>query len=620
MNRAQKRRLLIVVGGLLGSAVLIRHLATRIQPPSEGALSAAHAALSSEAPAPDFLPDLPRPRQLDLLRSARAILEGAPDTAAPERSPRGDEVVFLSLYRPQATALVARGRGPDVDQALAAAAHGLARRAAPEDLRQGSLKIDVLAWEGPLERFDGEGESTLDRSLDGVSLLDADLQLLPEEILSRRLVNSSGDLQSRRLRRYLQEGGRPPRELRGNPGKAHSPFRRLRFISFSEAGPDQALALFRGNPEDPEVTPASLLAAARAGGDYLLRHQRGDGDFGYSYEPKKDSYNDSYNLLRHAGTCYALAELHRATGDPRYLRAAALGLEALLRRSRGPLPQHGKDTFLSIVSKGEEAKLGGAALTILAILEYQKAAHDSRWSETAEKLARFIVFQQDPDGHFRSKYFYGEPDPVPFESIYYPGEAILALTRLHAAHPDPLWLETARKGADWLIDVRDGAKSVAQLPHDHWLLMGLNELIQATGDERYSDHAAKIAQAIVGAQRTDSPNRDWIGSFYDPPRSTPTATRAEALVAMSRLALRSGIEPEPYLEALERMAEFQLRCQLTRQNSLYLPRPSRAEGGFRRSLTNWEVRIDYVQHNVSALLGLRKILQDLGTQGSPASP
>ena len=57
-----------------------------------------------------------------------------------------------------------------------------------------------------------------------------------------------------------------------------------------------------------------------------------------------------------------------------------------------------------------------------------------------------------------------------------------------------------------------------------------------------------------------------------------------------------------------RMAAFQRRCQLTPENALYLPRPDRALGGFRRSLTHWEVRIDYVQHNLSALLGLRSIL------------
>ncbi|MCB1037808.1 MAG: glycoside hydrolase family 127 protein, partial [Acidobacteria bacterium] len=383
----------------------------------------------------------------------------------------------------------------------------------------------------------------------------------------------------------------------------------LRFVSFAEGLGGQAVRLYRGNPLEPEISTEALLAASQAGGDYLVRHQRSDGDFDYSYEPKKDSLNKGYNLLRHAGSAYALAELFQATGDARYLEASRVAIAALLKRSRPPLPKDGADTFLAIVSPGEEAKLGGAALAMLAILQYQSASGDDRWQVTAQSLARFLAFQQEESGYFRSKYFYGRPDEKPFDSIYYPGEAILALTRLHRLDGDPRWLDAARKGADWLIDVRDGSKTVAELPHDHWLLMGLNEMVELVGDRRYSDHAAKIGQAIVQAQRKTWAEPDWIGSFYDPPRSTPTATRAEALVAMTRLAERSGADALPFREALHRMAAFQLRTQLSTANSLYLPAPEPGLGGFRRSLTDWEVRIDYVQHNVSALLGLRSLLK-----------
>ena len=327
-----------------------------------------------------------------------------------------------------------------------------------------------------------------------------------------------------------------------------------------------------------------------------------------SIKPRRDSVDDDYNLLRHAGACYALSELAGATGDERYSQAARRGIEALLETAAPPKPEHAQADFEAIVSPGQEAKLGGAALAILAILEYQRASGDETLLGRARSLARFLVHQQEASGRFHSKYFYGAPDPEPFESIYYPGEAILALTRLHRVDQDELWLKTARQGADWLIKVRDSGKTVEELPHDHWLLMGLDELQLLTGDELYASHSAKIAQAIVGAQRRQSRNVDWIGSFYDPPRSTPTATRAEGLVASYRLARRLGADVRPQLEALMRMAAFQRRCQFSPENTLYLPRPDRALGGFRRSLTHWEIRIDYVQHNLSAYLGLRSIL------------
>ena len=55
---------------------------------------------------------------------------------------------------------------------------------------------------------------------------------------------------------------------------------------------------------------------------------------------------------------------------------------------------------------------------------------------------------------------------------------------------------------------------------------------------------------------------------------------------------------------------FQLQTQFRPESVLYVSDPQRALGGFRRSLTNYEIRIDYVQHNISSLLGLYRILHD----------
>jgi hypothetical protein len=544
-----------------------------------------------------------------ILKHVRGLLDGGTDLSLGMTSREGTHLVMVSLSRAGKTAAVARGQGQGLEPALDDAAAGLRAKVTEAEIGRGTIKVDLALDASPVERFDRDGRARIDRSLDGIWLLEPDLVLLPEELLSRRLMDSSGDIQSKRLRRYLAEGARAgPTELEGNPARAGFPYRRIRFTSFIE-GADRAPArLYRGNPVSPDRSPASLLAAADQGGRYLVRHQQSDGKFNYSYEPKRDEVTKGYNLLRHAGTCYALVELYQATGDPEFRDAADRGLDYLLTHSRGPKTADREADFEAIVSPGDEAKLGGAALAILAIVQDLKATGVDDRLDRARRLARFLLFQQDADGHFRSKYFYGAPDPKPFESIYYPGEAILALLRLYRVDPQDAWLAAARAGADWLIDVRDAGKPTSALPHDHWLLMGLDELQQLTGDHRYAAHAARIAEAIIAAQRTTSPHPDWIGSFYDPPRSTPTATRAEGLVAATRIARRTGGNDAPYLEALDRMAAFQLRCQITHESGLYLPRPDLARGGFRRSLTNWEVRIDYVQHNVSALLGLRSLL------------
>ncbi|MDH5607561.1 MAG: hypothetical protein OEY93_11830, partial [Anaerolineae bacterium] len=62
-----------------------------------------------------------------------------------------------------------------------------------------------------------------------------------------------------------------------------------------------------------------------------------------------------------------------------------------------------------------------------------------------------------------------------------------------------------------------------------------------------------------------------------------------------------------YLEALRLGARFQQCTQFWPENSLYVDDPQRGLGGFHRDLSNFEIRIDYVQHNISSLLGLYKI-------------
>ena len=136
----------------------------------------------------------------------------------------------------------------------------------------------------------------------------------------------------------------------------------------------------------------------------------------------------------------------------------------------------------------------------------------------------------------------------------------------------------------------------------------------------YLEHAARTTRAILRLQNRRPPYPDWRGSYYNPPRSTPTATRSEGLAAAYLLTRDFGqaAEAARLLEGLELGVRFQLGTQFGPESVLYLPDPRRALGGFRRGLNHYEIRIDYVQHNISALLLLRRILA-LGDRTSDAA-
>lgn len=309
-----------------------------------------------------------------------------------------------------------------------------------------------------------------------------------------------------------------------------------------------------------------------------------------------------------------MLELYEVTGGEALLEATERALGYLECEMVRPC-RVGEIGAACLLDDGN-VELGGNGLAIVALAQHfavtggrsrrPVAGHQS----LIDGLGRWMLAVQAEDGEFTiHKQAHPNGRISNFVSQYYPGEALLALAR--RPEPDPVWVDGAARGARWLIEVRDKGKLIHALNHDHWLLYALNDIHRLRPDPLYLEHASRITRAILDRQRRVYPcNPDWVGSFYTPPRSTPTATRSEGLGAAYYLLRDAGRgkEAAEILAALKRGVRFQLQTQLLPETALYLPDPARVLGWFRRSLTNYEIRIDYVQHNISALLLLRRIL------------
>ena len=225
------------------------------------------------------------------------------------------------------------------------------------------------------------------------------------------------------------------------------------------------------------------------------------------------------------------------------------------------------------------------------------------------RLATWMLARQQPGGGFaRHKVSYPEGEDSGFVSQYYPGEAILGLMRLYALTEDEQYLEAADKGARYIIEVRDHGLPPHMLPHDHWLLYGLAELYTLRDHRVYLDHVLLLGGVILASQHLNPLEPDWRGGFYDPPRNAPTATRGEGLLAAYRLLKHAGRDEaaDKCLRGAALAAAFMLHTQFRPPSAMYMKRPKACLGGFHESLTNFDVRIDYVQHSISALLALDK--------------
>lgn len=511
----------------------------------------------------------------------------------PPETSGGVQVAFVTvsdgLTAGQVSVGVAIGLSSAVEQAATEARHTLLTG----PVRW--VKVDVVS---AVARVEGHAVDTpLDdeRSLWGLAFSEAGSPaFLPEELVSYTLLNSDNQLVLSNLRQRIGLA------LQGDTLDLY----RFSTLSYFSDG-DEVVPLYRGHRWFASITPERALEAARAGGDYLVRAVRADGSFIYSYRPKTGGVPDDYNILRHAGTLYSMLELYGVTGDPT-LRAAADRAAAYLLAQVQPCLAPVSGAASACVVEDDEVKLGGNALAVVALVEYARMTGDNSLYPTLEALGDWMVGAQYPDGRFAHKIMFSTGEIDGFISQYYPGEAILALARLYTLIPEERWLDAAEAGALYLITVRDAGKAISELAHDHWLLYGLNDLYRLRPDPAYLLHTRRIVRAIIDSQHQADGllPRDWAGGYYHPPRSTPTATRSEGLCAAYQLLTDFGSagEAAQAWRALVDGLRFQLQTQFLPEKALYLENPSLVLGGFHASLTNFEVRVDYVQHNISSLL------------------
>jgi len=347
-----------------------------------------------------------------------------------------------------------------------------------------------------------------------------------------------------------------------------------------------------------------LLLAARSGGDYLIRMQKPDGSFHYYYDAGTDRFESRrYNTVRHAGTALSLLDLYAATRDNRYLASSRRAIAFLKTRFRSARSRGA----VYVIDYDGKAKLGASGLALAALARQIQLDRRFGDRQSATRVANLILQMQRKDGSFEMRYRVQDDDEPGFESLYYPGEALLGLIRLYQLTGDRRLLNAAKLGAGFLIEAQ---RRMDTLPADSWLMQALGELFKTDPQRAYANHAVALAEAMIAGQYDDRDPPGYAGGFGPgSPRATPAASRAEGLVSAYRLARLIGdVRATAIAGALRACARFQLAQQFAAENSEALPNPARARGGFREGLASPKIRIDFVQHNISSLLGIAETL------------
>jgi hypothetical protein len=531
--------------------------------------------------------------------------------------------------------------GDDVAAATVAAARQLRDQAAwqalaPPDRALARLQVDIVTGTGPLGGYSGWFDElavpgigdmlAINPGVDGVvaELDGKPVLLLPHELVAARLLAArrpssvfpdfamGADVDSIAqllMTRAGAPGGSRPRALM-----------RLRTDAFVEA-PDHTAAplpLYRGIPPAPRLSAQTLRDAALRGGRYLVGHLAPNGRYVYEHDLGTGIASDAsrvggaYSMPRHAGTTYFLAELYRITREPWLLepiQRAFAHLADLLAQGTcaGQLPDG--TAFDCVSDRGETtAGLGSTALTVVALVEYQRATGDPHYLPLATRLTAWLLYMQRPDGSFR--HLYDIRARTPDESaqlLYYSGEAALALARMHAITGEARYAEAAGRALDWLVDWYDFFMAGFFYGEEHWTCIAAEAIWPAVKRDKYTEFCHGYG-AFLRAQQPepgDHPDEDDYAGAYSVtpfvvPYNTPAGSRTEAMISAYLLGKHHG-SPDPRVAGQIRAALQYALAQQVRPDSDFNV-VGQGDGAIPGSPIDRNIRIDYVQHVCSAMI------------------
>ena len=360
--------------------------------------------------------------------------------------------------------------------------------------------------------------------------------------------------------------------------------------------------MFRGNSlvRDDFVTRDSVASLARRMSDWMIRNVRDSGRMTYKYWPSSGKESSANNMIRQWMATVSLIRIARHYDDADVADIAERNIAYNLRKF------YIDDGEFGSIEYGGKVKLGAMALAALALREHPGSG---AFGTTESRLRNTILRLRADDGSFRT---FLKPAGRNDNQNFYPGEALVYLTSFHAQNPDGGLLARIRKSMDHYWQWHQDNRDPAFIP---WHTMAYSRLWRQTREAGLVHRILAMNDWLVGMQQPPSERfPDIDGRFHDPgrpqfgpPHASSTGVYLESLVHAFRIARETGhaARAETYrtaiLRGLRSLMQLEFRDNV---DMYYVSKRDLVRGGIRTTVYDNTIRVDNVQHNLMAVLGV----------------
>ena len=503
---------------------------------------------------------------------------------------QNENIAIISVSNKKSQAIVKSAKGNSIQEAFDKAKEKINKYITSKGYEPYWVKLDIVYETKTISQTEFNimlEQNTNSYNLRKGIILNEDIALLEEELNANMIIDYENKCISlENLNKYLERRGEKKIEKLSDELTL---FTSLRFFKDEN---DKIYKLYdddlnAGRRVIENIKKEDVEYIIQNASKYLANMLKKDGQFTYGYRAIKNKELSSYNILRHAGSVWSLIVCYDQNENDKNERRAIINKAMVYLGSQ--MKSKDENTAYVVEEKSNEIKLGGSAISILAMCEYTEKFGDESYIEVAKKLGNGILSMQKEDGSYihvlNSEDFQLKEEQ---RTVYYDGEATFALAKLYSITKEQKYLEAAKRAIQYFID-NDYAQYC-----DHWISYAVNEVTKHVDNNSYYEFGLKNIQ-------------DNLSKIYK--KTNTSHTNFEMLVQGYELYNRikeKNMELEYLSEfdvtelenTLMYRANYQLNSYLYPEVAMYLTEPSKYLGTFYIRSDGFRVRIDDIQHSI----------------------